>query len=285
MLRDINLIFLGFRVLSFLFYLLLVIDKPSLQKAVVVVPSVVYLLLGMYVYLYPGRFRLFKNYGDLFFLSLLTYLSGQKEALFTLLPPIALYASRKIFYGLMFFWAGTAFGFYYYGYKGFILIPLFLSLLVASIHPDLVEAIAKERRYVRKLRRAYREQSRGISGLERELSLKDKDSRLLEVLLNSPGVEEYLKNLKEAFSLKAIHLVPYKFSSTDSFTDSKNSSLYVPVKLEKGHVYVVFQFNSPLELRDEELIRTLEKAGKLINIYVEGFEEKAYNKVNKVMAV
>ena len=51
------------------------------------------------------------------------------------------------------------------------------------------------------------------------------------------------------------------------------------MKLEKGEAKVSFYLNNPQELCDKELLKNLEKASKLINLYIEGFEEKSKAKV------
>ncbi|MCX8060254.1 MAG: hypothetical protein N3C13_03545 [Aquificaceae bacterium] len=104
MLRDIGLVFFVYRALVCFFLVALSFDKPVTQKALLIIPSALYISLSMYVFLFPGKLRLFKNYGDVFFLPLIALLSGQREALFALLPPVAMYTSRDLFRGMLFTW-------------------------------------------------------------------------------------------------------------------------------------------------------------------------------------
>ncbi|MCS6998982.1 MAG: hypothetical protein RMH93_00550 [Aquificaceae bacterium] len=280
MLRDIGLIFLGYRVLLFSFFLALSMEKELTQRALLVVPSVLYLSLGMYVFLYPGRLRLFKNYGDLLFLPLLVFLSGQKEAILALLPPLALYTSRRVFIGMLFFWTSVGFGFYYYHSGGFSLLLVFLATFLSSLHPDLVEALRKERFYIRNLRKAHAALLSNYSELENSVKDLTFASNLLERLQRINNLEDYLKALKEEFGLRSVSITPLRGSfPKEPVLDEANLSVHVPIRLERGEVYVTFHLNSPMELYDKELLKNLEKAGRLINLFLEGFEEKPQVKV------
>lgn len=280
MLRDIALIFLVLRVLTFTYFIALSVGKPSTEKALIIIPSVIYLLFSMYHFLYPGRLRIFKNYGDLFFVPILALLSGQKESFLALLPFVSLYSSRKVFEGMLFLWFSVAFAFYHYGKFGFVFLLLFMSLYVASLHPDLVEVLRKERFYIKNLRKAYHRITSDYSRLEKDLLSLKVSASLLDRLQKSPSLEDYLKALKEEFNLKAISIAPlYESFSKDMAIDRSTCSFHVPVKLEKGEAKVSFYLNNPLELYDKELLKNLEKASRLINLYIEGFEEKSKAKV------
>lgn len=280
MLRDINLLFLVLRVLLFTFFLALSFRKPITQQALLIIPSTLYLLFSLYVFRNPGKLLIFKNYGDLFFIPLLVYISGQKEALLALFPFIALYTSRKIFEGMLFLWWGVGFVFFFYGQWGFYLLPAVIALHVASLHPDLVEALRKERYYVRNLRKSYRELTSQIGRLEKELQSVSTRNMLLESLQKSSSLEDYLKSIKELFNLKSISITPllgdlYK----EALVDRNTCSFHVRVKLDRGDAIVSFYLNNPLELNDKGLLQSLERAGRLINLFIEGFEQKPQAKV------
>ncbi len=280
MLRDIGLIFLVLRVLLFAFFLALSLGKSPSQQALIVVPSALYLILGIFVFLYPGRLRLFKNYGDLFFLSLLALLTGQKEAILALFTAVALYTSRNVFMGMLFLWLLVGFGFYYYGVWGLVLLPAFLSLFMASLHPDLVEALRKERLYVRNLRKSYSKLTSEYARLEKGSQNAFREGLLLDQLIQSKDIYEYLRNVKEIFELKMVSITPSKGDYIkEPVVDMDNQRLCVPVRLERGEVNVCFYVNNPMQLYDKELMKTLERAGKLINLYIEGLEERPQAKV------
>jgi len=277
-LRDIGLIFLVLRVLLFAFFLALSIGKSPSQQALIVVPSALYLILGIFVFLYPGRLRLFKNYGDLVFLSSLILLAGHKEAIISLTVPIALYTSRNTFMGMLFLWLFVGFSFYYYGIWGLVLLPVSLALFMASLHPDLVEALRKERFYIRNLRKSYSKLTGEYARLEKRS--QNADGLLLDLLVQSKDIYEYLRNVKDAFELKMVSITPSKGDyMKEPVVDMDSQRYCVPVRLERGEVNVYFYVNSPMQLYDKELIKTLERAGKLINLYIEGLEERPQAKV------
>lgn len=275
MLRDIALIHLAVRILVFAFFLALSIGKSAKDQALIVVPASVYLTFSIYNFLYPGRLKIFKNYGDLVFLPTLVFLSRESIALLALFPFLALYTSRKVLEGMLFLWLSVGLSIYYYGKTSLILLPLILSTYIASLHPDLIEALRKERFYIRNLRRNYSKLMEEYSRLEKELSDLKLPSLLLEKLQSSKTLEDYLKSIKEEFNLKAIKITPSNNYSAKAKKDIDSCSFQLPVNLEKGQAIVIFYLNNPLELYDEGLLKGLEMAGNLINLYIEGFEEKA----------
>ena len=278
MLRDIGLIFLAFRVLLFAFFLGLSIDKSPWKKAVVIIPASVYLSLSIYNFLYPGKLRLFKNYGDLFFLPLLAFLSGHKEGLLALTAPIAIYTSRNALRGILFLWFFVGLAFYYYGVWGFVLLPVSLALFMASLHPDLVEALRKERFYIRNLRKSYSKLTGEYARLEKRS--QNADGLLLDLLVQSKDIYEYLRNVKDAFELKMVSITSSKGDyMKEPVVDMDSQRYCVPVRLERGEVKVCFHVNNPMQLYDKGLLKTLERAGKLINLYIEGLEERPQAKV------
>jgi len=277
-LRDIGLIFLAFRVLLFAFFLGLSIDKSTWEQAIVIIPAGVYLSLGIYTFLYTGKLRLFKNYGDLLFLPLLAFLSGHKEALLALTAPIAIYTSRNTLRGILFLWLFVGLGFYYYGVWGFVLLPVSLALFMASLHPDLVEALRKERFYIRNLRKSYSKLTGEYARLEKRS--QNADGLLLDLLVQNKDIYEYLRNVKDAFELKMVSITPSKGDyMKEPVVDIDNQRFCVPVRLERGEVNVCFHVNNPMQLYDKGLLKTLERAGKLINLYIEGLEERPQAKV------
>ncbi|MCS7262503.1 MAG: hypothetical protein NZ560_03705 [Aquificaceae bacterium] len=275
MLRDIGLVFFVYRALVCFFLVALSFDKPVTQKALLIIPFALYISLSMYVFLFPGKLRLFKNYGDVFFLPLIALLSGQREALFALLPPVAMYTSRDLFRGMLFTWLSVGLALYYYGLAGLALAPVLLALFFSSLHPDLVEALRKERFYVKNLRKSHAKLLRDYGKLQRDFHHVLQRAQLVEVLQESTNLQEYLQALKELFQLKAVSVTPAgEDTSEDPILNKAGGVLSVPVKLARGWVYVNFFFHSPLEVYDERKIQDLEKAGRLINLFITAHEER-----------
>ena len=245
--------------------------------ALVVIPSVLYLSLAVYLFLYPSKLRLFKIYGDTLFISLLSVLSQSKEALFSLVIPMAMHANRNPSSSLLTLWLLIGLGYYYYGLKSLVFLPLFVALYLSPLSPELVDSLRKERYYIRKLRKAYQNLTKELGAIERSAQERSEDATLLDALLKSGSLEDYLKNIKSAFGLRAISIHATRETLSQRKVDRDSGSVHIPVKLEKGFVYVVFYVSNPLELYDRRLLEALEKSAKLINLYVEGFEggEKA----------
>ncbi|MFN3870232.1 MAG: hypothetical protein ACK4MW_01930 [Aquificaceae bacterium] len=251
------------------------IDKTPREQALVVIPATIYLLFSIYNFIKPGSLKIFRSYGDLLFVPTLIFLADKREALWSILPFVALKGSRRTFESMLFLWLSLGLSFYYYGKEGIILLPLLMAHFFASLHPDLVEALQKERFYIKKLRNAYRKLSKDYGKMERDTLELKIDKLLLEKLKESPTLEGYLYEIKELFGLKGIKLLPLKDYYERASIDKSTCSYQIPIKLERGYAQVIFYLNNPLELYDERLLRNLEKAGKLINLYIEGFEEKA----------
>ncbi|RMH03006.1 MAG: hypothetical protein D6699_05365 [Aquificota bacterium] len=272
MLKDLNLLFLGVRLFVFIFFLLLSLGKSPQQTALVVVPAVLYLSLSLYTFFYTGRLRLFKRYGDALFISLLALLSQSKEAIFSLVIPMVMHANRTPSSSFLTLWLLIALGYYYYGVKSLTFLPLFVALYLSPMYPELIESLRKERNYIKKLRRAYQSLTKDLSVLKGHAEKQKEDSVILEVLLKSKTLEEYLRNIKSHFELRSISVLASKEVYEERKVDMASGSLHVAVKLEKGSAYVVFYMNNPMELYDKRLLDTLEKSAKLINLYIEGFE-------------
>ena len=141
-----------------------------------------------------------------------------------------------------------------------------------------MEALRKERLYVRNLRKSYSKLTSEYARLEK--GSQNADGLLLDLLVQSKDIYEYLRNVKDAFELKMVSITPSKGDYIkEPVVDMDNQRLCVPVRLERGEVNVYFYMNSPMQLYDKELMKTLERAGKLINLYIEGLEERPQAKV------
>ncbi|MFN3814173.1 MAG: hypothetical protein ACK4SM_06085 [Aquificaceae bacterium] len=274
MLRDINLVLLTVRLLIALFFILIAFGKPIGTKSSLLVLSTLYISFSMFFYLHPAKGGKVKKFIDVIILPVLCLTSGEVRTVFSLYVPAVFYINRDTVVSLLLFWASTALLLYMGGISDALYIPLLLALFLAPLSPDLVESLRKERYYIKKLRSSYRELTRYIPTLEREKKEKEDLLFILESALKDTSPEEYLKHVKERFSLKKIALVPKKeISHKDSIVDTANSALYVPLFFEKGCAYVVFYMESPFEVYDKDKVRSLEKSAKLLNLYIVGFDD------------
>ncbi|SHK43817.1 hypothetical protein [Thermocrinis minervae] len=278
MLKDRKLLLLSVRMLIFLFFCLLAIGKNNTQKALILVPSALYFWIFAYDFLRPGRFKLLSKYVDALFLP---YLSLTSHNPYSFLAPLSLsifFSNRNVFVSLILFWSSVGIGLFT-GASLIILLP-FLAMYIASLSPDLIQSIRKERHYIVELKKAYSELTKQLGRLEKERVLYKKFYDLMDKAFESKDLVEYLTAIKEEFSLRAIHIIPVKsLSSLKKQIDTSRNALVVPVVLEEGYAHVVFYFNSPFELHDLELLNLLEKSAKLINLFVLGFEEGNHEKV------
>ncbi len=274
MLRDLNLILLTVRLLIASVFFGIAFKKPVEQRALLVVLTTFYISLSLVSYLYPTKIRNVKRFIDLLILPFLVFTAGDSKAALSLFIPSIFYANRDTAISLILFWTGVFLFFYTGGMQVVIYLPLLLAFFLASLSPDLIDSIRKERHYLKKLRTSYRELSKDLSRFEKESREKEYLSFILERAIEDKSPEDYLLHIKEKFSLRRIAIIPKgEPASKEAIIDKENKAFYVPVFFEKGCAYVVFYFNSLFELYDKELTSTLEKSAKLLNLYIVGFDD------------
>ncbi len=285
MFRDVNIVLLTVRLLIALFFVLIAFGKPIGPKSTLLVLSTLYISLSILFYLHPSRGGKLKKFVDVIMLPALCLTSGDVRTVFSLYVPAVFYINRDIAVSLLLFWGSAVLLLYMGGISNAFYIPLLLALFLAPLSPDLTESLRKERYYIKKLRSSYRELTRYIPTLEREKKEKEDLSFILESAFKDTSPEEYLKHIKERFSLKKIAIVPKKeISHRESIVDTANSALYVPLFFEKGCAYVVFYMENPFEVHDKDKMRSLEKSAKLLNLYIVGFDDNV-KKDTKRLAV
>jgi len=55
--------------------------------------------------------------------------------------------------------------------------------------------------------------------------------------------------------------------------DRERGILSVPVRLEDGSAVVIFELENPFQLNDDLTVKSLERAGKMVSLYIEGFTD------------
>ncbi|QWK19513.1 MAG: hypothetical protein KNN13_08485 [Hydrogenobacter thermophilus] len=274
MLKDVNLILLTIRLLLAFLFFAIAFEKPIHQRALLVFLTTLYVSLSLLSYLHPTKARFLKRFLDALVLLPICFIAGDKILTLSLLVPALFYANRDTAVSLTLFWAGILLFLYTGGVSSLYYLPLLFALFLASLSPDLVESIRKERYYIRKLRASYRELSKDLSKLEKESREKDYLSFIIDKAVEDRSPEDFLLHIKEKFSLKRIAIVPKgEITHKEAIIDKENTALYVPVFFEKGCAYVIFYFNTPFELYDREIITALEKSAKLLNLYIVGFDD------------
>ncbi|WP_448587570.1 hypothetical protein [Thermocrinis sp.] len=242
-------------------------------KGVIIVLSALYISLSLVAHFYPWKLRGISNYIDYVFVLPLALLSKEPMAVFALIVPALYTFPKDIKPFIVSLSSATALLFLFIGTKGLLFSLLVLALGLSPSSIDLLRSLQKERRYIAKLREAYRSVQHDLLILERE---KIEKERLIEVLrlLDRDTPEEYLRGIKDMFNLKAIKLLTLSENSPEKvLIDHSNMTFSVPVSLEHGKASVVFYVNHPAELMDESLKENLVQCAKLLRLYISGFED------------
>jgi len=97
---------------------------------------------------------------------------------------------------------------------------------------------------------------------------------LFESCTQNARVEDFLKSIKERYSVRRIHILPRKQQEEGSaYMDRERGILSVPVRLEDGSAVVIFELENPFQLNDDLTVKSLERAGKMVSLYIEGFTD------------
>ncbi|MCS7083889.1 MAG: hypothetical protein NZL90_02750 [Aquificaceae bacterium] len=256
MFKDQNMIFLSARALISMFFLA---SYSGPERSLMLALTLAYVSFAVFVYIYPGRLRRIKPYADTIFLIPMVALSNLREAVFALLMPVLFYSNKRFlptsvaFLTLCFFLIRA---------EGAVYLPLALGLLIASLQPQLIGFALRDRRYFMSLRRAYRDLVAEHEELRSELEFSKLNEWLLEQALTHPSLDEYLKAVAKRLSLKGILL-------TQEEVRPQEHMIKLSVKLPKGHINVVFFFDSELQMRDRELLELCRRAAKYLSLYLE----------------
>ncbi len=245
---------------------------PSYQRALVILFTTLYLSLSILNYMSPGKLGRLGRFVDLTLIPSVV-LSQSSGMAFVLLPLVVYYANRDLLLCFIFLWSSIAIHTYHTGSHGLLMLPVFFGVFLASVIPDINYTLRKERYYVKKLRSSYSSLSKDLARLEVNAVEKSNMDFLFEAI-QEQTLEGYLTKIKEKFEVSKIAIVqksgpPQK----ESLINREETSLYVPIAFHNGWGYVVFYFPNPFMLNDRVLLSTLEKSAKLINLYVEGFDE------------
>ncbi|MGC8852002.1 MAG: hypothetical protein ACP5P0_00165 [Hydrogenobacter sp.] len=274
MLKDINLILLTVRLLIALVFIASAFKKPIEQRAVIIFLTTIYTSLSILSFLYTARMKIIRKLVDFIMLPPIAFFTQDILSTFSLLAPAIFYVNRLPVISLFLFLACVITFLLVGGSTSVLHIPLLFALLLSALSPDFIDSIRKERHYIKKLRASYKELSKDISRIEKEAKEKEYLSFLLDRAIEDKSPEEFFTHIKERFSLRKIVIIAKgDIQSKDTLLDKENLAVYVPVFFEKGSAYVVFYLNTPFELYDKELINTLEKSAKLLNLYIVGFDD------------
>ncbi|NPA42119.1 MAG: hypothetical protein GXO18_07605 [Aquificae bacterium] len=274
--RMVREVFLGVRFLVSLYFLLASLTMSAPQKSTLIMTTALYFSFALLIYLKYDRAKVVNGVVDLIFVPAMVLLSGKAQAVYALIPVIVMHTSRSVITGMLLTLVGLLLTVYYMSDSPmamFSTLILMVASPVSAMIPDFLSIIKKERDSVKNLRSSYRKVLQDFARWERDRRELDTLRFLLEVSLSSQDVREFLKKVKEKFKVKRIHVIPKREIEDFSVLKDKDKGLLsVPVRLEEGNAIIIFEMESPFQLNDEVVVQALERAGKMVSLYVAGFE-------------
>lgn len=159
-------------------------------------------------------------------------------------------------------------------YKTYSNIPLLIFLmslqggvLVASMCPDIISALNKERNKIKNLRIAYKDMLKHVGDWELNQISNQNNAFILEKALNSKTLEEFLESIKRKFDLVSISISKTSNVSNDIVKDYKNGILIIKTPKETFGLICRIEFANPIDLYNENLIHTIEYACGVCSLY------------------
>jgi hypothetical protein len=270
-------VFLGVRFLISLYFVLLALTVDQEQRGIFMSIIAGYFSLSAVVYFRHERLKVVNTYMDVPFLSLLILLSETPYSVFSLIPLIVLHTPRSTISALALLTAGillTLRGFSQDPLELFSVLILLVTSPVSALIPDFLSAIKKEREASENIRMSYKRLMKDYARWERDRKELGDLLFLFECCTKNPRVEDFLKGIKEKYSVRRIHILPKRDLETETpYMDRERGILSVPVRLEDGNAVVIFEVENPFQLSDDLLVRSLERAGKMVSLYIEGFTD------------
>ncbi len=268
-------VFLGVRLLLSLYFVLLSLSLSASLKSSLLIFTVLYFSLGLLCYFKPGGTGFINKFVDVFFLPLLVFLSGEEIALYTLIPAIVVHTVRNPLSAVFLLFSGvflSVYSLYREPLWLFSTLILFIASPLSALIPDYTSALKKERDYMKNLKNSYRKLLKDFARWEKDRKELENLDFLLEISTECPDIRDFLRSIKRRFNLKRIHVVPKgNLEDYSPLMDKERGLLSVPVKLEEGNAVVIFEMESPFQLNDDILVSSLERAGKMVSLYIAGF--------------
>ncbi len=276
--KMIKEVFLGVRFLVSLYFLLISFSLEPQPRSFLVISTALYFSLSLLAYLKFEKVRVINKLLDLPFLPVLVYLSGHPSSVHTFIPLIVVHTPRSPWVATFLLAEGIAISTYLFITDPLTLFSSLILLISAPISgmiPDFISTIRKDRDSMKRLRSSYRKFLQDFARWERDRREMESLRFLLDTSTSSGDFGEFLEKVKEHFKLKSIRITPKR--NIDDFSvlkDKDKGLLVVPVKLEEGYAVVIFELESPFQLNDDVLVSMLEKSGRMISLFIAGFEEE-----------
>ncbi len=147
------------------------------------------------------------------------------------------------------------------------LISLQMGVLVASMCPDIISALKKERHQISNLRIAYKDMLKHMGDWELNQRQHQNYVFLLEKALISKDINEFLEFIKQKFDA---NISIYKLDNVlqkDVVKDYKNGVLSIILPKGDFSLFCKIEFANPIDLYNENLIYTLEYACGVCSLY------------------
>ena len=270
-------VFLGVRFLVSLYFLLFALSLPTPTKGTLVTTIALYFSFSLLSYLKHEKVKFLNKLIDVVFIPPMVVLSGTPNSVYAFIPLVVVHTNRSLFASGVLLLEGVVLSAYIMASEPlnlFSTLILLTSAVLSALIPDFLSVIKKERDSVKKLRSSYRKLLQDFARWEKDRREMDSLRFLIEGSTRSQDVKEFLREDKERFKVKRIHVMPKKeVESYAPMMDREKGLLSVPVKLEEGNAVIIFEMESPFQLNDEIVVRSLERAGRMVSLYVAGFED------------
>ncbi|GEM_PF-603800 len=270
-------VFFGVRFLISLYFVLLSFTVDQSERGVFMSIIAVYFSLSAIIYFKNERLVLPNKFIDTLFTPLLSFLSENPYSIFSLLPIIVLHTPRSYASSLSLTTLGILLGIRNFSDQPielFSVLILMVTAPVSALIPDFISAVKREREVSENIKRSYKRLMKDYGRWERDRKELGDLLFLFDSCTTTPRVEDFLKKVKERYSVRRIHILPKReLESEATYMDRERGILSVPVRLEDGNAVVMFELNSPFQLNDDLLVRSLERAGKMVSLYIEGFTD------------
>ncbi len=277
-----DIFFLSRLFVVFYLSLFLLIGYPNINYLPPLLLSV-YFINNIYIYFFskPKFLRILAILFDISLIPAFIFLINNVYALYSLAILINLYTPRKFPIALVQTAFASLLSFYYFKEQPLILtahLLLFTGVLFSSYNFEYVAVINKERKRIKKLKKDYNTLLKEFSKYEKERRMFKNLSLIFRLLRESKEPRDYLSKVRKEFGVKRIKVVPTSSAGEGVKRDYESGILIVPVKFDLGYAEIIYELNSPFQLRDEVYVYSLSEAARLLSVMIEGFEEEQISK-------
>ncbi len=277
-----DIFFLSRLFVVFYLSLFLLVDYPNINYLPPLLLSA-YFINNIYIYFFsrPKFLRILAIFFDITLIPAFIFLINNVYALYSLTILINLYTPRKFPVALIQTTLASLLTFYYFKEQPLILtahLLLFTGVLFSSYNFEYVAVINKERKRIKKLKKDYNTLLKEFSKYEKEKRMFKNLRLIFKLLRESKEPREYLSKVKREFGVKKIKVIPTSSTDGGIRKDYEKGVLIVPVKFDLGYADIIYELNSPFQLRDDVYVYSLIEAAKLLSVMIEGFEEEQISK-------